>query len=174
MNSSDFLKCEFEVLRKEIEQSKDRIFKLAIGGIIGIPSGYSIAEQAKLDILSYSLPLLICIIVLLCLSESFAVMRAGRYIRDEIEPNIVDTAERKPEGWEAWLEKHTYRRYVDRFLMSFFYLLFVFYYVASATLAVKIASEKGVRSQPQPQVFWPFLSQSASYSSLSLFGPLRR
>jgi hypothetical protein len=142
MNRSEFLKCEFETLRKEIEQSKERLFKLAIGGIVGIPSAYSIAEKVNLEILIYSLPLLICTIVLLYLSETFAVMRAAGYIREVIEPNIVEAAGLK--GWEEWLEEsgQAKRRLVDRFLTSFFYLLFVFYYVASAALAITTASTK--------------------------------
>jgi hypothetical protein len=144
MNRADFAKCELEMLRREIEQSKDRMFKLAIGGIIGLPSAYSIAEKIQLDVLIYSLPLLICTILLLCLSESFAVMRAGRYIREKIEPNIIDALEGS-KGWEQWLEERPrpaakgHRRMVDHFLAYFFYLLFAFYYVASVVLAIKTA-----------------------------------
>lgn len=135
------------MLRREIEQGKERMFKLAIGGIIALPSAYSIAETIKVSVLIYSLPLLICTILLLCMSESFAVMRAGRYIREKVEPNIVDTGD-APKGWEQWLEEHprptgrTHRRLVDHFLTYFFYILFAFYYVASARLAVITASDK--------------------------------
>jgi hypothetical protein len=147
MTRPDFLKCEFEMLRREIEQSKDRMFKLAIGGIIGLPSAYSIAERIQVEVLIYSLPLLICTILLLCMSESFAVMRAGRYIREQIEPKMSHTEE-KPKGWEEWLEERprhagrTRRRLVDHFLTYFFYLLFAFYYVASVVLAVNTAFKR--------------------------------
>jgi hypothetical protein len=134
------------MLRKEIESSKERMFKLAVGGIIGLPSAYSIIAKSEMEVLIYSLPLLICTILLLCLSESFAVMRAGRYIRDRIEPHIVDARE-GIKGWEEWLEERPrarpggHRRLVDHFLTYFFYILFAFYYVASVVLAVTAASK---------------------------------
>jgi hypothetical protein len=150
MTRSEFLKSEYETLREEIKTSKSRMFTLAVGALVGIPSAYSFAEKTvaeKPDThgLVFSLPLLICVIMLLYLSETFAVMRAGRYIRLHIEPKIVDANEPPFKGWEHWLEEYPRpltkpgRRLVDRFLTFFFYIMFVFYYVMSATLAANSA-----------------------------------
>ncbi len=150
MTRPEFLKSEYETLREEIKISKGRMFTLAVGALVGIPTAYSFAEKTvaeKPDThgLVFSLPLLICIIMLLYLSETFAVMRAGRYIRLHIEPKIVDATKPPFKGWEHWLEEYPRpfdrpsRRLVDRFLTSFFYLMFVFYYVMAATLAARSA-----------------------------------
>jgi hypothetical protein len=83
--------------------------------------------------------------MLLYLSESLAAIRAGRYIKLHIEPKIVDATEPPLKGWEHWLEEFPRpfdkpsRRLADRFVASFFYVLFVFYYVMSATLATNRA-----------------------------------
>lgn len=150
MTRSEFLKSEYETLREEIKISKSRMFTLAVGALVGIPTAYSFAEKTvaeKTDThgIVFSLPLLICVIMLLYLSETFALMRAGRYIRFHIEPKIVDATEPSFKGWEHWLEEFPRpltkpsRRLVDRFLTSFFYVIFVFYYVMSATLAASRA-----------------------------------
>ena len=151
MTRSEFLKSEYETLREEIKTSKNRMFTLAVGALVGIPSAYSFAEKTvaeKTDThgLVFSLPLLICVITLLYLAETFTVMRAGRYIRLHIEPKIVDSTDPPFKGWEHWLEEYPRpltkpsRRLVDRFVTSFFYVMFVFYYVVSATLAVNYAA----------------------------------
>lgn len=151
MTRPEFLKSEYETLRDEIKTSRGRMFTLAVGALVGIPTAYSFAEKTveeKTDThgLVFSLPLLICVIMLLYLSESFAAMRAGRYIRLEIEPKIVDVTEPPLKGWEHWLEEYPRpfdkpsRRLVERFVTSFFYILFLFYYVVAATLAVNYAA----------------------------------
>ena len=145
MNRAEFSKAEFEVLKDEIKNSKEKMFKLAVGSIVGIPTAYSIAEKTNIGPLIYSLPFLICTVTLVYLSESLAVMRAGRYIRLYIEPDIVDAGDRSIKGWEDWLEKRhspsdePHRRSVDRLLALFFYIMFIFYYVVSAILAVQRA-----------------------------------
>jgi|ERR1700730_4829276 len=151
MTRSEFLKSEYETLREEIKTSKNHMFTLAVGALVGIPTAYSFAEKTvaeKPDThvgLVFSLPLLICVIMLLYLSETFAVMRAGRYIRLHIEPKIVDANDPPFKGWEHWLEEFPRpltkpsRRLVDQFLTFFFYIMFVFYYVMSATLATNSA-----------------------------------
>lgn len=143
MNRSEFLKLEYETLREEIKETKSRLFKLAGLGVVGMPSAYSLAQVYKIDVLILSLPILICTLVLLYLSESGALMRCGRYIRVRIEAEITNGAGRGVNGWEHWLEERAKgepnRRRVDQFLAVFFYLVFVFYYVASVSLAAGMA-----------------------------------
>lgn len=138
---------------------KDRLFKLAVGGLIAIPTAYNFAEQharsAEANVLSafvYTLPLIICSVALLYLSEHLGMMRAGRYIRCFIEREIAD--DRKPgadykrskiKGWETWLEEYPSpagepkRRTVDKYLLCFFHGLYLIYYVAAALLGIQMA-----------------------------------
>jgi hypothetical protein len=147
MERTDFSKIEYEALREEISNIKDRLFKLAIGGIIAIPSAYTLVQGAQVSVLTYSLPLLICSVALLYLAENLGMMRVGRYIRYNIEPAIKDVEIRKVKGWEQWLEewpienKELSRRIVDVFLLLFFYSLYLLYYVAAAILAIRTAEK---------------------------------
>ena len=105
MEKSEFLRYEYLTLREEIKETKARIFKLAGIGIVGMPSAYFFAKAYQLEVLVMSLPILICTVVLLYLSESRALMRCGQYIRTKIEPAIIDTHGICGTGWECWLEE---------------------------------------------------------------------
>ena len=143
MDRLEFLKYEYLTLREEIKETKGRIFKLAGLGIVGMPAAYFLARAYKLEILILSLPVLIMVVVLLYLAESRALMRCGRYIKTRIETEIKDSSEKPVGGWEHWLEEKGEgehgRRTVDIFVAVFFYSLFVFYYIASVSLATQMA-----------------------------------
>jgi hypothetical protein len=152
MRRSDFATLEYPALRKEIEETKARLFKLAGFGIVGLPGAYSVAKIYEIGVLTLSLPILICTIVLLYVSESHALMRCGRYVRHVVESQIVGQDDkpilgedgRPIGGWEWWLEQKVSnepdRRLVDKLLAVFFYLLFFFYYVASVALSAQLAN----------------------------------
>lgn len=145
MRRSEFLAQEYGSLREEVRETKARLFKLAGFGIVGLPSAYSVAKIYEVDVLVLSLPILICTLVLLFLSESRALMRCGKYIRTVLEQEVVGEDGQTVGGWECWLEEHPQhepdRRLVDKLLAVFFYLLFLFYYVAAVWLAVQLARE---------------------------------
>jgi len=146
MDRTEFMRHEYVALREEIKETKDRIFRLAGLGLVGLPSAYFFAEKYQLTILKLTLPLLICTLVLLYLSESHALMRCGRYIKQVIEPECSPSAACR--GWEHWLEEadtHGHdRRIVDKYMAVFFYILFIIYYLASVGLAWQAAVEIGV------------------------------
>lgn len=146
MDKNDFLLHEYLTLREEVKETKSRIFKLAGFGIIGMPSGYLFAQTYKIDILIMSLPILICTILLLFLSESRALMRCGLYIKNHIEPELVTSSDTHVIGWEEWLEQRSKgmprRRLVDILVVVFFYILFLFYYIASVALAARTCMAK--------------------------------
>lgn len=146
MNIADFRKCEYVTLREEIKETKGRIFRLAGLGIIGMPSSYFLAATYEFEILILSLPILICIVLLLYISESRALMRCGEYIKTKIEPEINDNGKKNFKGWEHWLQEKKKgergRRTVDKLVTVFFYILFLFYYIASVSLAVEMANSK--------------------------------
>ena len=145
MDRSEFVKYEFLSIREEIKETKTRIFRLAGLGLVAMPSAYFLAQTYELDVLIISLPFLISTVVLLYLSESRALMRCGAYIKQVIESEVRNTDGDRIFGWEHWLSEKPKgepdRRLVDKLVAIFFYLLFLFYYVASVSLAVAKASE---------------------------------
>lgn len=137
-----FLRCEYLALREEIKEAKSRIFKLAVLGIIGVPSVYAIATDRNFSILVVSLPPIVCAVVFLYLSESLTVMRAGAYIKEAIEPNIKDEKGDVFVGWEHWLENTPGRRSVDKLVGWFFYALYGLYYGVTSYLALELAKTR--------------------------------
>lgn len=83
-----FVELEYASLRKEIETSKANMFKLAVGGSAVIPAAQSVAASYSIGAITLALPLVVVVLVLLFLAENHAVMRAGTYILQEIEPKI--------------------------------------------------------------------------------------
>lgn len=144
MQREEFLKCEYQSLRDEITETKARIFRLAGFGLVGMPAAYYLAQTYQIEVLVLSLPVLICTLVLLYFAESRALMRCGSYIRNNIEP-LVFGREKNRGGWESWLAQNPHgeadRRIVDKLVAFFFYLLFLYYYVASVHLASTNARE---------------------------------
>ena len=111
-----------------------------------MPSAYFLAQSQKVEVLILSLPILICTVLLLYLAESRSLMRCGSYIKDQIEASVSAQVEGFT-GWEMWLQeksagKEIERRSVDRIVAVFFYLLFIFYYLASVALAARMGESK--------------------------------
>lgn len=136
MEKLEFLKSQYQTLRKEIEESKNRVFQTMGFGLVVVPGSHFLAQAYKLDIVILSLPLLVIVVALVYLSESNAIMRCGRYIKHNIEPFIPDVV-----GWEQWLElRSAYdTRDVDKHMSSAFYLLFFVYFAGSTFVAAKFA-----------------------------------
>jgi len=138
MKREKFLELEYMTLRKEIENSKDRLFKIMVGGATIIPTAQYVVQLLKTEIdniwaIKSLLPFLVIIMILLFLSENNSLMRCGWYIREHIEPQITP----KIHGWENWLEQEMEPsiRLVDRFVITGFYLLSACYYVGTAVIA---------------------------------------
>lgn len=133
-----FLEREYESLRDEIKETKNRLFKTLTFGVTAIPAAQFLAENYNIRLVAIALPLLVIVIALLYLSESHALMRSGRYIRLNIEPRAAGDA-----GWERWLVSpdEFSKRAPERYLAFSFYVLFLVYYAASAQFAVKQIAE---------------------------------
>ena len=156
MDHSKFVEAQFSALRKEIEASKANLFKTIGFGIAGIPGMYFVAVQFDLDFLIAAMPLLVMVIGLLYLSESHAIMRCGRYIRQEVEPKFPELV-----GWEEWLSDDRYdRRTVDRFLMYAFFLLCAIYYAVTSVMAARFVESLGQMA---------YLTVCALYIGVALF-----
>ncbi|MGH8559283.1 MAG: hypothetical protein ACRESZ_17915 [Methylococcales bacterium] len=142
-----FVELEYQTLREEIAQDKDRRFKIAGLGFIGLPSAYYLyhvgSELQKFHLWVISLPLLVLVIACMYISKSRAIMRCGTYIKTKIETHIKENSKIKI-GWENWLSENDQqngydKRDVDKILAKAFYILIVIYYLAATSLAAENA-----------------------------------
>jgi hypothetical protein len=134
VTDDDFLREQFITLRREIEESKSRIYRTMGFGIVMVPAANFVGQKYGVEVLILSLPLLVVVVPLMYLSDNHAMMRCGRYIRLHIEPHFPDVV-----GWERWLETPSsfQPRSVDRYVSYSFYLLFFVYFVGAAFVAVR-------------------------------------
>jgi hypothetical protein len=116
MNEEAFLEWQYHTLRKEIETSKDRLFKIGAGSLIIVPAVEILAIAVKetvvadhdmgailvvpLLVLLLLLPIVVLVLHTLFFAEHLAISRCARYIREHIEPAVP-----KVVGWEQWLGK---------------------------------------------------------------------
>lgn len=141
-----FLELEYCTLRKEIETSKSNMFKLVVGGAAVIPAAQSLASTYSIGAITLALPLIVVVLVLLFLTENHAMMRAGTYILEQIEPNVEGMT-----GWETWLNSTkggAGKRTVDKLLIFAFAVLAASYFMVSVVLAARFALEEfGLQGQ---------------------------
>ena len=140
MEAAKFIELQYLTLRKEIETSKSNMFNLAIGGGTAVPIAQYVAYTYSIGTITLALPLIVVVLVLLFLSENHAVMRAGTYILQEIEPSIVGVR-----GWETWLSASAATagtRTVDKLVVFAFAVLASSYFLVSAVLAAQYAQKE--------------------------------
>src|SRR5688572_4303004 len=108
MATDDFMKQQFLTLRDEIRESKARIFwLLIIGMFLVLVAGYLAAEHPS-AFANAAIPFLLLGLMLAFVSEQNNIARAGRYLRETVEPRIENMV-----GWEHWLESKPRLREVD-------------------------------------------------------------
>jgi len=136
----EFMKNQFVSLREEIKESKARGFKVTISGILGTPILYYISKIDDMDFVLFALPAIVIVIALQYLAENHAVMRAGTYIKQQIEPFHKNTCQNGICGWEQWLscDNEFDSRTVDKYLTRSFILTYIVYYIATSYLACKL------------------------------------
>lgn len=95
----DLRKMYFETLRKEILQVKDRLTRLIVIGLVGVPimSYFALSDDATVKLLLLLSPLVVLLLVVLYFSEQTSMMRAGTFIYDQIESD--------GQGWEHWVDE---------------------------------------------------------------------
>ena len=115
MPTDEFMKQQFLTLRDEIRESKARIFWLLIIGIVLVMvAGYLAAEHPN-AFANAAIPFLLLALMLSFISEQNNIARAGRYLRESVEPQIENMM-----GWEHWLETKPRLREVDHaFVLGF-------------------------------------------------------
>jgi hypothetical protein len=136
MDRAKFLELQFQTLRKEIEETKSRIFTLELG-LIGAPLIPPLVQiflrpsnTSELNSLWENLsglfiaatPFFIIILMSAFIAQRTGLMRCGTYIRCHIEPLIDGIT-----GWETWLETRPRQRRSDQFSFYSFLLICFFY-----------------------------------------------
>ncbi|MGI6120293.1 MAG: hypothetical protein ACOYIB_06980, partial [Desulfosporosinus sp.] len=142
MDKSEFNKQQFITLRKEIEDCKQRMFTLSIMGPAIFPIAQWLSRFYSIDETILFIPCLPIAILLFYSSENCAMMRAGLYIKLNIEPQDVI-------GWEKWLEefKGFDTRKKEKFGAWGFYVIMTLIYVVSVYMAWRFIHEKVVLGQ---------------------------
>jgi uncharacterized membrane protein YfcA len=133
MGTEEFMKQQFNALRDEIRDSKARIFWLLIIGIVLVMiSGYLAAEHPN-AFANAAIPFLLLGLMLSFISEQNNIARAGRYVREAVEPHGESLV-----GWERWLETKPRLREVDHaFVLGFSVLFLVFFAITSSLTLVQ-------------------------------------
>ena len=131
MSKEEFLKQQFVTLRGEIDACKNRTFWILIVGVFLILfAAYQATVEPKI-FANAAIPLIIIVLILSFADQQNSIIRAGRYIREKIEPAIDEVT-----GWEVWLESNRSYREVDRFFFGGFILVFLAFYLISCTLSL--------------------------------------
>lgn len=128
----DYIVTQFNALRDEIMALKDRVSKIIIATLSGIPIIVASGDQLKLELLIVAAPIITATAMFLVLSEQNGIMRAGRYIRKHLEPQMKTTG---LIGWEEYLESENSYRKCEKYLLVVVILVFTSYYIGSSMLA---------------------------------------
>jgi uncharacterized membrane protein YfcA len=134
MATDDFMKQQYLTLRDEIRESKARIFWLLIlGMLLVMVAGYLAAEHPT-AFANAAIPFLLLGLMLSFVSEQNNIARAGRYLRETVEPRIENIM-----GWEHWLEGKPRLREVDHaFVLGFSVLFLIFFSITTSLTLVQL------------------------------------
>lgn len=150
MTREDYLNHQFATLRREIEGQQIRIFWIIIIGLLGMPAlGYFLLSETTHMWLT--LPFFLLALVLLYLAEQNHMIRAGRYIREFIEPQTGFTP-----TWESWLSQHAELRLVDKHFSSCFVVLFFLYYFLAVVYAMDRLVQDAIANPSPVGWYWVF------------------
>ena len=141
MATDDFMKQQYLTLRDEIRESKARIFwLLIIGMFLVMVAGYLAAEHPS-AFANAAIPFLLLGLMLAFVSEQNNIARAGRYLRETVEPRIENMV-----GWEHWLESKPRLREVDHSFVLGFSVLFLIFFAITTSLTLVQLDKKGHES----------------------------
>jgi len=140
MNNNEFMQQQYVALRAEIDQSTSRMFWLLIIGMgMVMLSGYMISEHPS-SFGNVGLPFFLLAILISFINEQNNISRAGKYLREVIEPNFPDIT-----GWEKWLTTKSEFRETDRAYFISFSVFFLVLFAISASLTLaRIAASADV------------------------------
>ena len=134
MNTDEFLRNQYLTLRDEIRESKAHIFWILIAGmVLVLTAGYLAAEHPS-AFANAAIPFLLLALMLTYISEQNNIARAGRYLREVVEPRISDLT-----CWEHWLEsKHQFREVDHAFVIGFSMIFLVFFAIATSLTLMQL------------------------------------
>lgn len=136
----------FITLREEIRETKARIFRIVIISVIGVITFAFLAPNA--DRLALLLaPFGILIMMMLYLAEQNELMRAGRYIMENVEQSDRD--------WEHWVAARQLRSAERQFFACFIIVFFVFYVTTIWMALPSMLEDKGDYPFWQ-EVYWRY------------------
>jgi hypothetical protein len=133
----DFLLEQYKALREEILGVMERVVRIQLVGITGIPLVIAAGEKYDLGPVVMAGPIVTIIFSLLLLYEQNGAMRAGRYIRRHLEPRLSKKAY---VCWEEWLEEDAENRKPEKFFAWAAYIAFSLYYGGGTYLAYRSLS----------------------------------
>jgi len=127
MNSeNNFAELQFKELRNEILGIKERIIKLQLIGVSGIPLIIGAGEKYSLTAVLMVSPLITLVFAFMLIFEQGSLMRVGEYIKNIIEPLLTKDLFM---GWEAWLQHKKRRRRAEIFFAWSVHIAFAVYFV---------------------------------------------
>ena len=157
MDKQVFLREQFVALRAEANAIKARSFWIVTIGLIGIPLITYLAETSEQNqFLCPMIPYLVVVLLIMFLAEQNALMRAGRYVREHIEPHVDHTP-----GWENWLESNKMLRTMDRHFLAIFTLVFFTFFFMAIGLAIRTLWSEYER---EPQIIGWVIAAVATYA----------
>jgi len=107
MESKGLVRDEFNALRVEINGTRARAFWILCMGSFGVPIMAYIASTEARQVMPL-VPLAALVLIIAYLTEVNNMMRAARYIRENIETDPDNAI-----GWEAWLEGNGHHRLME-------------------------------------------------------------
>ncbi len=142
MSEDEFMRQQYVTLREEIRACKARTFAILVLGTLFVPIAGFAASQFQSGFATASLPFVLLVLMLAFITEQNAVIRAGRYLKEHVEPKIEGLV-----TWERWLESSRRLRDVDRAFFLSFLLVFLLFYAVGAGVAVTSIAEMWPREQ---------------------------
>lgn len=134
---------QYRALRTEILGKIERVVRLQLVGVTAIPLVVAAGDHYDLTAVVAAAPVITVIFALILLYEQNAIMRAGKFIRTVLEPELRGDAKI---AWEEWLERHPENRRPERFFAWSAHLAFSLYYAGGTYLAYEsILQEYGAR-----------------------------
>lgn len=138
-SAQSFLLEQYKALRDEILGIMERVVRIQLVGITGIPLVIAAGEKYDLAAVVMAGPVVTIIFSLILLYEQNGIMRAGKYIRCHLEPLLSQKAF---VCWEEWLELDSENRKPERFFAWAAYIAFSLYYGGGTYLAYRSIHEQ--------------------------------
>jgi len=149
----------FISLRKEILQTRARIYRTLLVGIIGAPilTYYALQVDTHFMVLLLA-PFLVLMIMMLYISEQASMMQLGRFIKEKIEKG--------EDGWEHWLSAKRDTAPEPQIFHTFAFLCVIFYIMLVCLAFQRFTQMKGAGN---PQGFDLFMFEFWRYGMPILY-----